>query len=146
MNYPEWVTYFPLSASCCHNTNQMFTIKSNLLLTNSIENKRFPFWMKHFEILSDPVTSKCKKMFGKEKRLVWLVRVWLTIFLQTSFDLGKRQNTFLFDGCSQPQRMWVLFLPGSPSAPWGGCVKPLSELWCLHGLWGQHAPTASCRV
>lgn len=80
-------------------------------MINNTENLRFCFSMEHVETLNDLVTGKGNKMLGKEKWLVWFVRVGFTkIFLQTSFDLGKRQNTFLFAGCSQPQRLWNYFL------------------------------------
>lgn len=45
-----------------------------------------------------------------------------------------------------PEYVKLLFVPGLSAALRGGCLEPLSEFWCLHGLWGQHTPTASCRV
>lgn len=39
-----------------------------------------------------------------------------------------------------------IFSPGPSAAPWGGHLKALSELGCLHELCGQHTPTARHRV
>lgn len=110
MNYPEWVTYFPPSASWCHNINQMLIVRSNWLPDDNTENLRFCFSMKHLETLNDLVTSKGNKMLGKKKIIIMICECFTKIFLQTSFDLGKRQNTFFFAGCSQPQRSWNYLL------------------------------------
>lgn len=100
-------------------------------MTNNAENLRFCFSMKHLETLNDLVISKGNKMLGKEKGSLWFASVGLTkIFLQKSCDLGKRQDTFLLAGCSQPQGLWNYFLFQAPLQQ-GDCLEPLSELWCM---------------